>query len=269
MNVKIYYHIMAYEVIKTIGGRPYRYRVESARDPETGRVRNKWTYVGKADGAAPVKRRTTGDETKARLKDAFSRLVEREAWADVTAGAVAREAGLAPGTFYRHFKDRLELLDLCTDEANAALDARLTELLAIAETRDAERERVRVWAVELLRRPTASPGLIRLWSEVRAGDGVRVHRRNARIDAFAAFIETLRARGFAAAVGDVRPLAIALSLALEQLARRTSYERRPLEDDDYAAASATFDRLVFWLPPETDDVGRDALQVQRPPSASS
>ena len=240
---------MPYEVIKTIGGRPYRYRVESRRDPETGRVKNSWTYVGKGEGAGPVKRRTTGDETKARLKAAFAALVEREAWPKITAGAIAREAGVAHGTFYRHFKDRGELFDLCTEEANAALDARLAELLDVAPTRDEERERVRTWAIEIVRRPTASPGLIRLWSELAVMDTLRVRRRTARIDAFAGFIEIVRARGFAAGVGDVRPLAIALSFALEQLARRRSYEYADLTGDDYAAAAETFDRLLFWLPP--------------------
>ena len=41
---------VAYKVTKRIGGRAYLYRVESQRDPETGRRRNRWTYLGRAPG---------------------------------------------------------------------------------------------------------------------------------------------------------------------------------------------------------------------------
>jgi AcrR family transcriptional regulator len=242
---------MPYEVVKTIGGRPYRYRVVSRRDPESGRVKNTWTYLGKAEASAPPpKRRSTGPQTRTRLIAAFLALVEREPWSDVTPGAIAREAGLAPGTFYRHFRDRLELFALCTEEANAALDRRLAELAPIADDLGAERARVREWAVDLIRRPTVSPGLMRVWSEVAVVAGVRAHRRAARVAAFAAYIGDLRARGLAPPVGPVRPLAIALSSEVESLARRESYERTVLTAEDYEAAAETFDRLLFWRPPE-------------------
>ena len=41
---------VAYEVIKRVSGRAYRYRVESYRDPVTRRVRGKWTYLGRVEG---------------------------------------------------------------------------------------------------------------------------------------------------------------------------------------------------------------------------
>ena len=44
---------MAYEVTKLVNGRPYRYRVRSERDPESGKVRNRWTYLGRVDANRP------------------------------------------------------------------------------------------------------------------------------------------------------------------------------------------------------------------------
>jgi len=242
---------MAYEVVKTISGRPYRYRVESRRDPESGRVKNKWTYLGKGEPSAPVvKRRGGAEETRASLIAAFVSLVETLVWAKVTPGAIARAAGLAPATFYRHFRDRNELVTICTDEANARLDERLGELQALCTTLEAERARVHAWVIDLFERRTASPGILRLWTELAVMVRMRELRRSARVTAFAAYIEELRERGFAPIVGPVRPLAIALSFELETLGRRESSEGGLLCADDFAAAAETFDRLLFWRPPE-------------------
>jgi hypothetical protein len=53
MTFKSFYHTMAYEVTKLVNGRPYRYRVRSERDPDTGKTRNRWTYLGRGDGGKP------------------------------------------------------------------------------------------------------------------------------------------------------------------------------------------------------------------------
>ncbi len=37
---------MAYEVTKRIKGRDYRYRVEGYRDPESGKRKTRWQYLG-------------------------------------------------------------------------------------------------------------------------------------------------------------------------------------------------------------------------------
>ena len=39
---------MPHDVIKRVGRRAYRYRVESYRDAETQKVRKRWTYLGVA-----------------------------------------------------------------------------------------------------------------------------------------------------------------------------------------------------------------------------
>ncbi|TAM76103.1 TetR/AcrR family transcriptional regulator [bacterium] len=240
---------MAYDVLKKIGGREYRYRVESYRDPETGRVRNRWTYAGKAGDEAPVvKRRRPAVQTRNLLIDAFLRLIDRMPWGELTAGAIAAEAGVAHGTFYRYFHDRRELLEYCTRRANEMLDARLVELTAIAPTVDQERTRLRAWVVDLMRRPVAPAGLMRTWAELALAS-LRRTRRRARIGAFSAYIAALRESGYAIALGEPRPLAIALTFQLEMLSRRTAHEQALLSEDEYTAAAETFDRLLFWRPP--------------------
>src|SRR5579872_5725293 len=101
---------MAYEVVKTVKGRRYRYRVESYRD-EGGKPRGKWTYLGPADGPADAQPAgSRSEQTKRRLLDALERLLEREEYARLTAAAVSKEAGLGHGTFYLHFRDVREAL---------------------------------------------------------------------------------------------------------------------------------------------------------------
>jgi AcrR family transcriptional regulator len=99
---------VSYEVTKRIKGRDYRYRVESARHPETGRAATRWTYLGKVeDGeliapARSVARRVTHDEIVA----VTAKLLETRDASRVTVAVITHHAGVSPGTFYRHFPDR-------------------------------------------------------------------------------------------------------------------------------------------------------------------
>jgi len=245
---------MPYEVVKRIGSRAYRYSVESYRDPETGRVRNKWTYLGKVvDGEVerPPVRRKAPEETRQRIIDAFLKLIDSEPWGDVTPGAIAKAAGIAHGTFYRHFRNREDLLDACTAQAYNALDARLHELDEIAGDVEAERQRLRSWIINYLRNPTAPAGLLRVIIESIAErrDRIRLERRVARTKAFTDYLTALRDRGFSVATGDVGPLAATMSLILEMLARRTAIDDALLSEDDFAGTLEAFDRILFWRPP--------------------
>jgi AcrR family transcriptional regulator len=111
---------LAYEVTKRIKGRDYRYRVESARDAETGRAGTRWTYLGKLEGgeliapARSVARRVTHDEIVA----VTAKLLEARDASRVTVSVITQHAGISPGTFYRHFADR-----------DAAFGAALTALV--------------------------------------------------------------------------------------------------------------------------------------------
>ena len=110
---------MSYEVTKRIKGRDYRYRVESARDPESGRAGTRWIYLGKLENGAlvapvrSVSRRVTHDEIVA----VTAKLLESRDASRVTVSVIAHHAGISPGTFYRHFDDR-----------DAAFSAALTAL---------------------------------------------------------------------------------------------------------------------------------------------
>jgi AcrR family transcriptional regulator len=128
---------MPYEVTKRIKGRDYRYRVEATR----------WTYLGRVtagDVLAPARhapRRVSRDEIVA----ITAKLIESRDVSRVTVGVIAQHAGIAPGTFYRHFDDR----DAVLGEAIALLADRalrgLPSLAAPIGTLEAERARLNRW----------------------------------------------------------------------------------------------------------------------------
>jgi AcrR family transcriptional regulator len=138
---------MAYEVTKRIKGRDYRYRVESAPNPETGRAGSRWVYLGKVERGvvvAPARSRhsrVTHDEIVATT----AKLLETRDASRVTVAVIAQFAGISAGTFYRHFSDRdtafAAALALLTD---AALQS-LPRLEAPIGSREAECERLDNW----------------------------------------------------------------------------------------------------------------------------
>lgn len=138
---------VSYEVTKRIKGRDYRYRVESARDPQTDRTGVRWTYLGKLEDGeliAPARsagRRVTRDEIVA----VTAKLLEARDASRVTVAVIAQHAGISAGTFYRHFVDRnaafgaalTALCEQCFDEL-PALDPPVGSL-------DGERARLNAW----------------------------------------------------------------------------------------------------------------------------
>jgi AcrR family transcriptional regulator len=225
--------------------------VESHRDPETGKVRNKWTYAGRADAdaerAPAIKRRSTA-ETRERIAAAFLRLIERVQWNDVTATAIAREAQVSEGTFYRYFRSRTSVLEYCTDRVNELLDERLNELRAIAPSLAEERQRLRRWAIDLLRRPPGPPALFRLWAAVGSPE-VRKTRYARRTRAFTGYLHALRERGYIERTQNTGRIAVALSLIQQMFTRRSIVEDALLSEEEFAAVGETFERLVFWIAP--------------------
>jgi AcrR family transcriptional regulator len=237
---------MAYEVIKAIGKHRYRYSVQSYRDAESGKVKNRWTYLGRADAETQTSpgKRPARDERRVELARAFLRLVEREALDAITPAAIAREAKRSSATFYRHFRSRDDLVAFCTQRAMDDLNTRLAELKAIAPSLDEERGRLRAFAVDLVRRPSAPPALFRAWS-VLSPEKIREERQTLRIKAFSEYIEELARRAYIERPTHVRRLAVALSVIVQGFTRHSVVEGRLLSQEDYAVVADTFSRLIF------------------------
>lgn len=241
---------MAYEVIKLIKGHRYRYCVESYRERESGKVRNRWKYIGRADGrsdgeyAESPKTRRGAAQTRERIVRAFLHLMQSTTWDKVGASAIAADAGVALTTFYRHFRNRNELLRLCAERANEELDAKLGELTAIAANADLERERVRNWAIDVIRHPPGPATLFRVWAE-GGYEWVKDERHGMRVRAFCSYLQAIAERGFISLPADVQRLAVALSIIVQLFTRRSVLEEALLSDDEFAAIAESFDRLIF------------------------
>lgn len=188
---------VAYEVIKRVSGRAYRYRVESYRDPETRRVRGKWTYLGRVEGEGTLSpERKARPNSRDRLLDAVERLLETNELASISTGMVAGEAGLAYGTFYRHFRDLAHVVRdaMVRETANLeTLDERFT-----TEPGSAHEERIKLvsWVRETIATVLQRPGLFRAWHVTSNHDWAVVTERQKRfeanVDHLAAYLERLR-----------------------------------------------------------------------------
>ncbi|GAC1418194.1 MAG: hypothetical protein NVSMB5_09430 [Candidatus Velthaea sp.] len=220
---------MAYEVIKRVGGRAYRYRVESYRDPVTRRVRGKWTYLGRVEGEGTLSpERQARPSSRSRLLDALERLLETHEISTLSTGMVAHEAGLAYGTFYRYFKD----LDHIVREAmlrHGATTERLREVfLGTPGTLDDERDKLIAWVEESVANAQTRPGLLRAWHVASNQDAAVVTERQVRFDAmvdnFSAYLERLNAAGLAN-VGSPRFNAYALVALINAAERECAVER--------------------------------------------
>jgi AcrR family transcriptional regulator len=246
---------IAREVIKRVGRRAYRYRVESYRDAETRKVRSRWTYLGVAtdpgiDGVAPVRvtRRATS-ETRERLIGAFEHLVETQPYSAVTAGMVASTAGLAHGTFYRYFADKRAVF-------LEALDRKREQLLANRPSFDppygsleAERARIRAWAQATLSVPPHNLGVIRAFFEALEGDEeLREMRRSRSVERIAAFTRYLIGLTAEARIIDVlepEALATALFALMDAVFREAVIAGKAADAVTVTGVVAVFDRAIF------------------------
>jgi AcrR family transcriptional regulator len=256
---------MSHEVIKRIGRRAYRYRVESRRDPETGRAKPRWIYLGVAGTtgesgaeAAPLPEiKRTPSNARVRLLDALERIGQVTPYAAITAGAVAAEAGVAHGTFYRYFPDKRALFASAFDHLREDFARSSLSFRPPYGDRAAERARVRGWLQAILAKPAAHPGLFRLFyaaietdAEFRAG---REERRRERVAELSAYLEELVANG---TITALRAGAASVALALMTLVEATFRAAIVSPDAGIAAAAAgtieVVDRAIFG-PEATSD----------------
>jgi len=236
---------MSYEVIKLISGHKYRYEVESYRDADTGKVRNRWRYTGKAEGGAPPRPRRRSIETREALMRALETLLDQTPWHDVTVRAITQEAGLAEATFYRYFKSRNDLLLACAQRLVEEGDARLASLADIASTVDDERQRLRERAAAAFTNPHGTAVFFALWVTGGSED-LRQRRFERRRIAFLDYLTQLAQRKYIVlGSDDIQTMAKALAVFAQALSYRTVIERRPLVADDADAVGLLIERTVF------------------------
>ena len=243
---------MAHEVVKHVGKRAYRYRVESYRDPATGKVRGRWTYLGRAepDGEQLARslERARPAVTREKLLCALADLLETEPWSAVTAGEVSKKAGVAHGTFYRYFRDKREALHAAFDRWRDELERERPALVGPLGARDDERERLRAWVALPFAAGIARPGLLRAWFTVVAEDPAwqieRAAKRAQRVEEFAGYLERL-VEGRLIEPVDARGLATALLAIVEGQFRMTVLEGIAIDQTIVQGAVDAFDRAVF------------------------
>lgn len=159
---------MAYEVIKRVGKRAYRYRVQSYRDPQTGKSKGTWTYLGRYTG--PIERpqnQSDEDSTALRLIDAFEALLQKVSFDTLTIEAITSRAQVSHATFYRHFKNKRAILFAALLRMKQELNP--ASVLHVTSDAEGEREKLRAFFHFLLNRGYNS-GLIRAVLEARFYD---------------------------------------------------------------------------------------------------
>jgi AcrR family transcriptional regulator len=220
---------LAYEVIKRVSGRAYRYRVESFRDPVTRRVRGKWTYLGRVEGEGTLSpARKERPRSRDRLLDAVERLLEHHELGAISTGMVASEAALAYGTFYRHFRDLAHVVRdaMIRDTADLErLSARFNEEPGNAAT---ERAKLTTWVRESVAVALERSGLFRAWLVTSNHDSAVVAERQRRDEAgvagLARYLERLHAAGLTPVTQSQFP-AYAIVALVGAAAREAAIER--------------------------------------------
>jgi AcrR family transcriptional regulator len=137
---------VAYEVTKRIKGRDYRYVVDSYRDPETNRRKERWKYVGVLDkgelrvGDRKPRKRVTRDDIVA----ATARLLEFRNPEHITVSVIAASTGASRSAFYRHFGSPKEAI---TEALVRIVNEAVLELPPLGEPRSLgeARTQLRVW----------------------------------------------------------------------------------------------------------------------------
>jgi AcrR family transcriptional regulator len=238
---------MAYEVIKTVNGRPYRYRVRSERDAETGKFRNRWTYLGRADAnvsSAPVRPRRNA---RTALLDGLERLLLSGDPEAVTAAAISTEAGVAHGTFYRYFRNKNEAIVALFERLRSARQSEHAALEAVPESAEDARRALRGWLDALLREKGNHAALMRVLLGLAAHDeALAAHQRTRRVEAaerLRVYLVTLDERGFVH-TSDAAAMATVLVAMIGGIFREAIL-REPLDDARIAAAIELIEAAVF------------------------
>jgi AcrR family transcriptional regulator len=240
---------MAYEVTKLVKGHRYRYRVESIPDATTGRSKPQWTYLGRlGDDDVIVPRRESSAGNVERIVGAIVRLLERRNVEHVTVTVIAREAGVAPGTIYRHFRSRREAILAAVRFVAARLFERIGRLEGPIGDRETERVRLHAWVTELLRAGVKSPVFMQALPAIVDASGERTSDEQKRHDPGRKFLDEYLVRLTQA--GMISPsmtaqLSSATFLAIEGVIRIALNERDHFPMHLIDDAAYLIDRAVF------------------------
>jgi AcrR family transcriptional regulator len=239
---------MAYEVTKLVNGRPYRYRVQSERDAISGKTRNRWSYLGRGDAGAPATAAKPRANAREALLDALERLLDRTDPGTVTAGAVSIEAGLAHGTFYRYFRNRVEAIKALADRLRSARESTLGLLDTPPADATAARAALRAWTGGLLHARTEHHGLLSALFALAAADPeIRAawrERRDNTAHRLALWLGDLATRDIIA-LPDSEATGAVLYSMLDGIGRDSIAAGEPLDEAHVKAAVGLVDRAVF------------------------
>ncbi|MBD0021603.1 MULTISPECIES: TetR/AcrR family transcriptional regulator [Gordonia] len=97
----------------------------AAVEDEAPRTRGGWTPVGTAAGRREVhnsRGTARGERTRRQIIDAARVVFERDGYLSVGVGDIAREAGVAHGSFYTYFPSKIDVFRIVCDEVAGAVD---------------------------------------------------------------------------------------------------------------------------------------------------
>lgn len=109
---------------RAVSGQPTE-ATQLTADDAPRRTRGGWTPVGtSADRRAAHSERGTarGERTRRQIIDAARRVFERDDYLTVGVADIAREAGVAHGSFYTYFSSKLEVFRVICEEVSQAVD---------------------------------------------------------------------------------------------------------------------------------------------------
>jgi AcrR family transcriptional regulator len=181
-----------------------------------------------------------------RLFEAAANVFARQGYADATAEAISREAGMSKATFYEHFANKEECILALFDEA--ATEVMRQMAVAIQADSPTYREHVRAGIRAFLDTLTAYPQPAQTLLVEIIGAGPRAtERRDAILDAFAEALHRDNARVapthsapvFASRDDAFAAIGAAVELASRQLRTGTPASMRDLEP--------VIERCVFGL----------------------
>jgi AcrR family transcriptional regulator len=198
-------------------------------------VRGKWTYLGRVEGEGTLSaERQARPSSRDRLIDAVSRLLERHELSAISTGMVASEAGLAYGTFYRHFRDLAHVVRDAMIRETANLERMGERFDEPPGDRPAECAKVTVWARESIAAALNRPGLFRAWLVTSNHDSAVVAERQrhseANVERMTRYLEELHAGGLASSTPPFSGYAI---VALVGAAAREAAIEHAFSDAKY------------------------------------